>query len=89
MPPSHLLLPNPALRVRLSVLVGCQLTAPFPAPGVRVPIVVLIVVFVVTLICLRQPWTVAVGTVLGAAIPAAEIARRLTGHSYRLRPLRA
>jgi hypothetical protein len=72
------------LTTAAAVEVGCRLTAPFPVSGARVSVVVLVVVFVVTLICLQQPWTAAVGAVLGTAVPAAEIARRLTGHSYRL-----
>jgi hypothetical protein len=65
-----------------AVEIGCRLTTPLPAPGVRVCVVIIVLVFVLTLIHLQYPWAIALGVVLGTALPATEIARRLTGQRY-------
>jgi hypothetical protein len=66
------------------VEVGCRLTAPYPAPKVRIGVLVIILVFVVSLLAVGYHPAVCIGTVLAAGWCAAAIARRVTGAPLRL-----
>jgi hypothetical protein len=80
----------PALAVGIALItaaggveVGCRLTAPHPAPFVRLAVLVVILVFVVVTVRAGYPAPGCIGIVLATSWCAAAIARRLTGESYR------
>jgi hypothetical protein len=66
-----------------AVEIACRLTTPFPAPRIRVGVVVVILAYVTIVVqAVPYPPLTAVVVALGTAAGAAEIARRLTGMRY-------
>jgi hypothetical protein len=65
-----------------AVEIGRRLTAPQPAPFVRVTVLVVILMFVINAVGSGYPVPECIGVVLAASWCAAEVARRLTGVPY-------